>query len=107
MDEDLNHMIRALTAEQAAQRFMIDYLMRHVWVQLTRAQRLEISSRLLDASEQTEHLRGLAKNDDLLAANLAETAERMQTSIGEFVGRALEAIGDEEDEALARTIEGG
>jgi hypothetical protein len=101
MDEDLSHMIRRIVAEQAAQAFMIDYLMRHSWAQLPREQRLKIADGLLTASEQTGHLHGIARNDELQAANLAEITERMQTSIDQYVGRALKAVGDAEDAALS------
>lgn len=101
MDEDLNHMIRRIVAEQAAQAFMVDYLMHHAWAQHSREQRLKIADGLLAASEQTGHLHGIARNDELQAANLAEITERMQTSIDQYVGRALKNIGDAEDAALA------
>ena len=104
MDEDLAEMLRKIVAELSAQRFIIDYLLRGEWVQMSRAQRLEMARILLDKAEQTDHLSGLAKNDELLAANLADVAVRMQGSVDQFVGRALKAIGDAEDEGAIRRL---
>lgn len=102
MDEDLAQMLRKMTADLAAQQFIIDHLMQFAWVQMSRPQRLQIAKQLLDKSEQTEHLRGIAANDELMAANLADVAVRMQESVDHFVGRALKSIGDTEDGAAIR-----
>lgn len=102
MDEDVAYMMRKVTAELAAQRFILDYLLRYVWIQIPRAQRLQHAEHLLDASEQTEHLRGTAENDDLLAAALADVTVWMQQTVDQFVGRALKATAEAEDEAARR-----
>lgn len=107
MDEDITHMMRSITAELNAQRAMIDYIMKHLWSQIPRAQRLKIATRILDSSEESNHLRGIAAGDELMAANLAEIVEKTQTSIDQFVGRALKTIADVEDEASQRHKEGG
>lgn len=107
MDEEVTAMIRSLVAEQAAQRYIIDHLMLYAWAKLPRQQRLDVAGRLLDTSMQTAHLAGIAAGDELKAANLAEITERMQTSIDQFVGRALKTIGDAEDEAALRRFQEG
>jgi hypothetical protein len=107
MDEDVTYMIRALVAEQAAQRFVIDHLLLDAWRQFPRATRLAVAERLLQESMRSDHLSGVAVNDDLRAANLAEITERMQSSIDHFVGRALKTIGDAEDEEARRVFREG
>ena len=102
MDENLEHKLRLIFAEQAAQRFIIDYLLKHLWLELTRKQRLKLAEALLDASEQTEHLSGLAKNDDFAAERLSDMTVRMQESIDQYVGRALKATAEVEDATAAR-----
>lgn len=59
MDENLDDRLRAAFAELAAQRYIIDYLLRHLWLELPRAQRLKLAEGLLNASEKTDHLPAL------------------------------------------------
>lgn len=100
MDEEfVNHMFRKITAELTAQKFIIDYLLRHAWIQIPRTQRLKLAEGLLDASVQTDHLRGIAENDDLFAAALADVTVLMQQLVDQYVGRALKATAEAEDEA--------
>ena len=106
MDEFVTHMTRKITAELTAQRFIIDYLLRHAWIQVPRAQRLKLAEHLLDASVQTEHLRGIAENDDLYAAALADVTVWMQESVDQYVGRALKATAEAEDEAARQRFQG-
>ena len=102
MDENLDAKLRSIFAEQAAQRYIIDYLLRHLWLELPRKQRLQMAGVLLDASVQTDHLSGVAKNDDLLAERLADLTVQMQHSIDQYVGRALKITAEIEEAAAAK-----
>lgn len=106
MDDELNGLIRRMVAELQAQRFILDYLLRHVLLTVPRKQRLKIAEGLLNASERTEHISGIAQGDEMKAANLGEITERMQTSIDQYIGRALSAIDKVEAESAAQRPKG-
>lgn len=90
MDEKTDNLLRSLVAKQAAQDFILDYLLKHIFLEIPKPARLNLSEALLDSSERTEWLNGVSKND-FQAERLADMTVQMQQYIDLAIGRALHA----------------
>lgn len=90
MDETTDDLLRSLFAKQAAQEFILDYLLKHLFLGTPKPTRLKLAEALLDSSEKTEWLNGVSK-DDFQAERLADMVVRMQNHIDQAIGRALQA----------------
>lgn len=81
--------MRSIVAIQAAHGFMLDYVVKQLFLELPKPTRLRMAEALLDASEQTEWLRGISK-DDFQAERLADMVVQMREHIDLMIGRALQ-----------------
>jgi hypothetical protein len=88
IDDDTDALLRGMVSTAAAQGFVLQWLLNQSLLALPKPQRLKIAEGLLDASEQSEHLRGLAA-DDFQAERLADIVVQMQHKIDQMIGRAL------------------
>jgi hypothetical protein len=96
MDERIDNLLRSLVAKQAAQDFILDYLLKHIFLEIPKPKRLKLAEALLDSSEKTEWLNGVSK-DDFQAERLADMVVQMQQYIDQAIGRALHATERVED----------
>lgn len=90
MDEELEEFVRSTASALSAQAFILDYLLKHIFLEIPKPTRLQLAEALLDSSERTEWLRGVSKNE-FQSERLADMTVRMQQQVDEMIGRALEA----------------
>jgi hypothetical protein len=102
MDEKLDEINRSLVAAVTAHEFLIDHVLRTLFLELPKHLRLDVAESLLDASARTEQFHGISK-DDFQAERLADMVIQTQQRIDAMIGRALEA--SEKAEELAASKE--
>jgi len=90
MDEKFDNLMRSIVAQQAAHAFVLDYVLKQIFLELPLKTRLSLAETLLNSSTQTEWLNGVSK-DDFQAERLADMVVRMQQYVDQMIGRALEA----------------
>ena len=88
--EKLDSLVRSIVSTQSAQEFILDYLLKQVFLEIPKPTRLKLAEALLDASERTEQFHGVSKND-FQAERLADMVIQTQQKIDRMIGRALEA----------------
>lgn len=88
--EKLDDIVRSIVSTQTAQEFILDYLLKHIFLEIPKQLRLDLAGALLDASERTEQFHGISR-DDFQAERLADMVIQTQQKIDQMIGRALEA----------------
>lgn len=90
VDEKTDNLLRSIVAVQSAQEFILDYLLKHIFLEIPKSTRLKLAEALLALSEGTGHFSGVAK-DDFQAERLADMVIQTQQRIDQMIGRALQA----------------
>ena len=91
MDDDyLENTIRTIVSTTTAHEFILDYVLKQLFLELPKPTRLDLAKVLLDASERTEQFHGVSQ-DDFQAERLADMLVRTQHKIDQLIGRALQA----------------
>jgi hypothetical protein len=106
MDEKTEEFLRSSVATLSAQGFILDYLLKHIFLEIPKPKRLELAKALLDLSERTEQFHGVSR-DDFQAERLADMVIRTQQQIDQMIGRALQASELVEGSEWMRAREGG
>lgn len=90
MDEKIEEFLRSTVSTISAQGFILDYLLKHIFLEIPKPTRLKLAKALLDLSEQTEQFHGVS-HDDFQAERLADMVIQTQQKVDEMIGRALQA----------------
>jgi len=90
MDEKTDNLLRSIAATQAAHAFVLDYVLKQIFLEIPKPTRLKLAEALLDSSVKTELFHGVSK-DDFQAERLADMVIQMQQIIDQMIGRALHA----------------
>jgi hypothetical protein len=90
MEERRDAVIREIVSTVSAQGFVLDYVLKHLWLEIPKQRRLDLAKALLDASERTDQFHGVSA-DDHQAERLSDMVVRTQQKIDQMIGRALEA----------------
>ncbi|WP_298470357.1 hypothetical protein [uncultured Erythrobacter sp.] len=90
MDEEFEQRWRELVSKVAAQRFILDYVLKHLFLTIPKPERLQIAETLLNHSEDTSWLGGVSRTESH-AERLADLVVLAQQEVDLMIGRALEA----------------